>query len=170
MCLNRAQANAWEKFSTSCETVRTGVGGKFVKYTAHLYSAALGPIAMTHSLVYFLIIFGPRNLLESRAIYNWGQNPEIRESLIFIIIPNGDVILVLNSPDLYNSNSATYMCICAQYKEIQKLPDFCIHIWEETWPLGHASYYISLESYWWDESSAIEIVVIGSVVVEKRSN
>ena len=28
-----------------------GVGGKFVKYTAHLYSAALGPTAMTHSLL-----------------------------------------------------------------------------------------------------------------------
>ena len=51
----------------------TSVGGKFVQYTAHLYSAALGPPVILHSFLYFIIIFGPRNPWESRAIYNSSQ-------------------------------------------------------------------------------------------------
>ena len=37
--------------------------------------------------------------------------------------------MALNSPDSYDSNGATYMCIRARYKEIWKLPEFCLHIW-----------------------------------------
>ena len=49
--------------------------------------------------------------------------------LIRIITPNEDTILALNSPGLYDSNGATYMCIRARYKETQKLPEFCLHVW-----------------------------------------
>ena len=105
-----------------------GVGRKFVKYTACLYSAALGPIAILHSFLYFIIIFGPRNLWELRAIHNPGHILENQKSLIFRIIPNGDTILALNSPDSYNSNSGIYMPIHALYEEIWKLPCFCLHI------------------------------------------
>ena len=146
------------------------VGRKFVKYTAHCYSAVLGPIAMTHSLPSFLIIFGPRNLWEPGLYTIWLRSLRPRESLIFIIIPNGDRILVLNIPDSYDSNNGIYMPIHALYKENRNLPCFCLHVWEETWLLGYTSYYISLESYWRDESSAVKIVRIVSVVVEKRSN
>ena len=147
-----------------------GVGGNFVKYTACLYSAVLGPIAMTHLLPSFLIIFGPRNLWEPELYTIWLRSLRPRESLIFITIPNGDAILVLNSPDSYDSNNGIYMPIHALYEENRNLLCFCLHVWEETWPLGYTSYYISLESYWRDESSAVEIVGIGSVVVEERSN
>ena len=51
---------------------------------------------------------------------------------MLIIIPNGDAILVLNSPDLYDSNGATYMCICARYEEIQELLGFLFTRMEET--------------------------------------
>ena len=143
------------------------VGRKIVKYTACLYSAVLGPIAMTHSLPSFLIIFGPRNPWEPELYTTQVRSLRI---WIFIIIPNGHVILALNSPDSYDSNGGIYMPIHALYEENRNLPCFCLHIWEETWPLGYTSYYTSLESYWLDESSSIEKVRIGSVVVEKRAN
>ena len=55
------------------------------------------------------------------VIHNPGQ---ISEDWRIIIIPNGDTILALNSPDSYDSNGATYMCLHARYKEIRKLPEF----------------------------------------------
>ena len=125
---------------------------------------------MTHSLLYFLIIFGPRNPWESRAILNQGQILETREFLIFIITPNEHGMMALSSPDSYESNGTTYMRIHALYEEIRKLPGFCLHVWEETWPSGYTSCYTSLESYWRDESSAVDIVRNGWVVVEKRAN
>ena len=63
-----------------CAWEMSVVGGKIVHYPAHLYSAALGPITIYQSLLYFLIIFGPKNPWELRVIYNPGQNPETRET------------------------------------------------------------------------------------------
>ena len=88
-------------------------------------------LAITLSLIYFLYIFGLRNLWEPELYTIWVRSLRIRESLILIIIPNGDIILALNSPDPYDSNGATYMCICAWYKEIRKLPGFCLHVWRK---------------------------------------
>ena len=67
----------------------------------------------------------------TRAIHNLGQIFEDWRTFNTLIIPNGDTILALNSPDPYNSNGATYMCIRAQYKEIWKLPEFCLHVWRK---------------------------------------
>ena len=88
-------------------------------------------LAISLSLIYFLDIFGLRNPWEPELYTIQVRSLRIRGSLILIIIPNGDTILVLNSPDLYHSNGATYMCICAWYKEIQKLLGFCLHIWRK---------------------------------------
>ena len=86
-------------------------------------------LAITLSLIYFLNIFGLRNLWEPELYTIWVRSLRIKGSLILIIIPNWDVILALNSPDLYDSNGATYMCIRVQYKEIWKLLEFCLHVW-----------------------------------------
>ena len=64
------QNNSWMKRETSPYNGfydLSSVGGKFIQYTALLYSTALGPPAILHSLLYFLIIFEPRNPWELRA-------------------------------------------------------------------------------------------------------
>ena len=109
-----------------------GVGRIFVQYIAYLYSTALGPTAITLSLLYFIIIFEPRNPWESRATHNLGQNPKIGKFTISISTPNDFTIMWLNSPYSYNSNGGTYMQICALYKGIWNLPCFCLPILEGT--------------------------------------
>ena len=62
--------------SASCHNQRlllAIVGGKIIHCTARLYSTALGPTAIPHSLWYFPIIFGPWNPWELLAIHNPGQ-------------------------------------------------------------------------------------------------
>ena len=88
-------------------------------------------LAITLSLTYCLNIFGLRNPWEPELYTIRVRSLRIQESLILIIIPNGDIILALNSPDPYDSNGATYMCIHARYKEIQKLPGLCLHLWRK---------------------------------------
>ena len=95
-----------------------------------LYHSFRAP-AISLSLIYFHDIFGLGNPWEPELYTIWIRSLRIRGSLILIIIPNGDTILALNSPDPYDSNGATYMCIHAQYKEIRKLPGFCLHVWRK---------------------------------------
>ena len=68
-------------------------------------------------------------ILPSPPLYHSFRAPAVSLSLIHIITPNEDTTLALNSPDLYDSNGATYMCLHAWYKEIRKLPEFCLHVW-----------------------------------------
>ena len=69
--------------------------------------------------------------------------------------PNDDESISLDSPHSYDSNDGIYMQIRALYEEIRKLPDLCLHVWENTWMPFYALYYISLERYCLDESSAV---------------
>ena len=114
------------------------VGRKFVQYTVHLYSTALGPPAILQSLSHFLIIFEPRNLWELRAIHNPGQNPKIGKFTTSISTPKDFKIPQMNSP---YSKSGTYMQIHALYEEIWNLPCFCLPIWKGTWLEIHTSIY-----------------------------
>ena len=88
-------------------------------------------LAISLSLIYFHDIFGLRNLWEPELYTIRVRSWRIRESLILIIIPNGDIIIALNSPDPYDSDGATYMCICVRYEEIRELPGFCLHVWRK---------------------------------------
>ena len=102
------QAMAWERWIEQEKVLELQWEMEHCRQENHilpslpLYHSFRAP-AISLSLIHFLDIFGLRNPWEPELYTIWVRSLRIGGLLILIIIPNGDTILALNSPDSYNS-------------------------------------------------------------------